>query len=137
MKYSKVKVDRITSHIKAGHTAKDACILADITEETFYAWKREKPEFSESLEKAKIRCKESFMKTIQDSDNWRAHAWWLEHRYPKEFSLTRFYEEGQDEPKFTGLTEEQKKKIDEFDEYERHRCRYLHGTSNAGANDAK
>jgi len=52
-KYSKKMVREICSLIKKdSYTVAEICSLTGISEETFYCWKREKPEFSEAIKKA-------------------------------------------------------------------------------------
>lgn len=73
-KYSKKKIREICSLIKKdSYTIAEICSLTDISEETFYCWKRTKPEFSESIEKAKEKfnellvaeAKRSLLKMVQ------------------------------------------------------------------------
>lgn len=98
MKYCEEMISEITGYIKQGSTAKDASAIAGISEETFYAWKKEKPEFSESLERAKIQYKNSLIKRIEkvSEKNWRACAWLLERRFPDDFSPKLREKEGND-----------------------------------------
>ena len=60
-KYSPEIVTRICELIeKDSYTDKEICEQVDISQETFITWRREKPEFSESLKKAD----QVFLKTI-------------------------------------------------------------------------
>ncbi|MDD5109503.1 MAG: hypothetical protein PHC29_08430 [Candidatus Omnitrophica bacterium] len=79
-KYSKKVVDEICKYIGAGNTAKDACLMCDISEETFYNWQRPEvkdkktgemiknpqfhPELSELLKKAEAKFKATHISII-------------------------------------------------------------------------
>lgn len=53
-KYAENIVKRIIDLIKSdSYTNAEICKQVDISEETFYTWKKQKPEFSESLKKAR------------------------------------------------------------------------------------
>jgi ACT domain-containing protein len=53
VKYSKDLVERICAEFAAGeHSVADVCKKVGLAESTFYKWKEEKSEFSESLKKA-------------------------------------------------------------------------------------
>lgn len=73
MKYTQKLVKKICDLIeKDTYSTIEICKIVDITEETFYKWKREKTEFYESIKKAKdnltekilIDCKNSLVKLI-------------------------------------------------------------------------
>jgi hypothetical protein len=102
MKYTKETVEQICRNLEVGLSKRDSCILADITEETFYTWLKEHPDFSESVEKAIGKFKSNNLKIIQlaaspkrtdakgnviGGNQWQAGAWLLERRYPKEFGI--------------------------------------------------
>ena len=90
-KYSEGKVTEICDYIESGLTAKDAAMLAGITEETYYSWKKTKPEFSESVKKAELELKKKTVKGVLNAGDkdWRANAWWLERKYTDEFYLNK------------------------------------------------
>lgn len=53
MKYTKDLVERICAEFATGeHSVADVCKKVGLAESTFYKWKEEKSEFSESLKKA-------------------------------------------------------------------------------------
>lgn len=87
MKYSKEKIAEICGHVEKGLSFKDSAILSHITEETFYQWKNNKPEFSESLKNAESKFKETLLDTIKKAshESWQAAAWLLERKYHEEF----------------------------------------------------
>jgi len=73
-KYSKKLVDRIFELMSSDtYTIAEVCQMVGISEETFHAWKRNKPEFSESIKKAEearmryfvAEAKKSLIKKIQ------------------------------------------------------------------------
>ena len=89
MKYSIEIANEICDYVEGGSTQKDAAIMCGIVEETFYAWRKEKSEFSESLKKAHANHKKTLLKTIADASDksWQAAAWILERRYKEDYSL--------------------------------------------------
>jgi len=88
MKYSPEIVDEICHHIELGVSNKDACQLADISEETLYKWIKEKPEFSERIKKAVSKRKQRLTALILKAGEktWQAAAWYLERVHNKEFA---------------------------------------------------
>lgn len=97
MKYGPGITKAIAEHVAMGVSQKDAAALEDISEPTFYQWIKDHPEFSKSLEKARMRCKARNIKIIQKAaiTKWTAAAWHLERNYPNEFAL-RFQHTGAD-----------------------------------------
>jgi len=93
MKYGPEITKEICSYIRAGNSYKDSATLVDISEETFYQWKK-KPEFSEAIKKAETTCKARNIAIIQKAaeKTWQAAAWWLERKYHDEFALKEIKE---------------------------------------------
>jgi hypothetical protein len=60
-KYNSRVAKEICSNVASGLSQKDSAILSGINEDTFYTWRKEKSEFSESLERAVIQYKESLV----------------------------------------------------------------------------
>ncbi|MEI8060779.1 MAG: transposase [Candidatus Berkelbacteria bacterium] len=114
MKYNETITKQILEYLKNGLTAKDACFAVGISEETFYTWKKEKPEFSELIERELATFKLTCIRAINDAKDWKAHAWWLERRYPKEFSPKHIDINIYEEPKDEGLTPEQEEQIERY-----------------------
>lgn len=98
-KYSPELVEEICKHIENGVLNKDAALLCDIGESTFYEWLREKdadgkdnynyhPEFAEAIKKAEASRKRNFISQIvkASKDQWQAAAWYLERVYNEEFA---------------------------------------------------
>jgi len=128
MKYSKEIIEEISGYLEEGANAKDACDLAGISEETFYAWKKEKPEFSESVTKGKLKFKIGLIKTINEAGKktWQASAWILEHRYPKEFSLRHIEDTEYEDTNKDELTPEQEEMVKRFLDHEHEIREALH-----------
>lgn len=93
MKYSTEKIDEICNFIRAGNTHRDAALLSDITESTFYEWAKDS-EFSERLKKAEQECKARNIAFIQKAaeKSWQAAAWFLERRYHDEYAVKQVNE---------------------------------------------
>lgn len=91
----------ILEAISSGMSNKDACILAGISEESFYHIMRtiEKAktdpdsvphsedylQFSESLKRARLKFKEKRVANIAKSEQWQSDAWLLERQFPDEY----------------------------------------------------
>lgn len=79
--------EQLLTALKIGHIDADACALVGISEETFYKWIRDFPEFSELVTKARLRAKDQSIRTIRSASvtqpQWA--AWWLQRRGGKEF----------------------------------------------------
>lgn len=87
MKYSPEMTRRICDFLKAGNTQKTSAIASGISEETFYTWMKQKPEFSESIKRAEEEAVARNVAIINKaaSDHWTAAAWWLERRRRDDF----------------------------------------------------
>ncbi len=96
-KFTEATVSRLLTAIRAGlpfHLAADA---AGISEATFYAWQRGqfprgaekhlKSQFLEELTRARGDSALRLIATVNRAapDDWRAAAWILERRFPKDF----------------------------------------------------
>lgn len=88
MKYSKEITGEICKYLEQGMTLKDTAALTGIAQETFYQWLK-KPEFSEAVKKAEMKCKQRNIALIQKAaiTTWQAGAWWLERRHSDEYAL--------------------------------------------------
>ena len=82
MKYKPELVNEIIKYIEAGNYQKTACEAVGISEETFYTWMKEKPEFSESIKKAESKAIARNVMIIQKAaqTSWQAAAWFLERK---------------------------------------------------------
>lgn len=90
-KYKPELIRKICKYISEGSSNKDAALLAEISEETFYAWQRSKLEFSESIKKAEAERKRHLIDIVFKAaeKQWTAAAWYLERVYPEEFGLRK------------------------------------------------
>ena len=88
-KYNPEIVKEICDHVFNGATQRDAALMSDITEETFYTWLKEHPEFSESVKKAHAKYKEQLVSRVKKASDksWQAAAWILERRYKEDYAL--------------------------------------------------
>ena len=88
-KYNIERVQKIMNALSAGNTRRDSCAYAGISEDTFAAWLKDKPDFSDSIEKAEadaaVRNVSIIAKAAQEG-TWQAAAWWLERSQPKKWS---------------------------------------------------
>ena len=89
MKYTPKTVKEICDRIEQGDTQKDAAILANITEQTFYGWIEKYSDFSQAIQKATANYKSKLIKRIQKASDtsWQAGAWILERRFKEDYAL--------------------------------------------------
>ena len=105
MKYSEEIVEKIIKFVENGATNKEAAMLADVSEETFYCWQRKKlangepnpdyqSELSELLKKAKTKRKVAMVNRILTAaqKTWQAAAWYLERKHNEEFGRREKHE---------------------------------------------
>ena len=88
--------ERLTDALRKGAYKDDACAYAGISKATFYHWlelgelrsKGEYKEFLDAVNTANSEGIHSKLKTIEiasDKGDWRAAAWWLEHKEPTKY----------------------------------------------------
>ncbi|MCX6812617.1 MAG: hypothetical protein NTW79_03310 [Candidatus Berkelbacteria bacterium] len=58
----------------------------------------------------KVAC----LRTFQNTKDWKASAWWLERKYPDEFSTKRVLDVNFEPAQTKELSPEQKEKLDEI-----------------------
>ena len=89
MKYCPEIVKEIADHVRQGRTQKDAAILSNISEKTFYNWIDTYSNFSQELKKAQSEFKKQLEIRIQKASGttWQAAAWMLERRCKEDYSL--------------------------------------------------
>lgn len=63
MKYKARLVKKICEDLRQGYNVVQTCTRQGITEETYYVWKRDKPEFSEAVEAA---AEEKWARMVDD-----------------------------------------------------------------------
>jgi hypothetical protein len=105
-------VDEICANIVMGNSFKDACILSDISHDTFYTWIKKYPDFSDRVKKSESECKKRNIGIIQKAaiNTWQAAAWYLERRYRDEYALkTEVEHKGEVQRKIVFILPEQLK----------------------------
>lgn len=86
-KYSPEISDKIVKLISAGNFASIAFQAAGISHDTFHRWIKEKPEFSESIKKAKAERVASLILAIRQDTSWQSKAWMLERLDREKYHL--------------------------------------------------
>ncbi len=83
----------ICDALEKSHTIKNACVLANISESTFYVWLArgvvgEEPyvQFMELVQYARARGMVALVESIITDKDWRAKAWYLERTRPEDFA---------------------------------------------------
>ena len=81
-------INIILGSIANGLTQRESAILAGISEDTLSLWKRQDSDFSEQIRQKQIENKLRHINIINKASekDWRASTWWLERKYPDEFS---------------------------------------------------
>ena len=87
--YSEQIVDEITKIIAIGASDKTAYEYVGISERTFYRWMEEKKQFGQAISRARAKGKLGLHQRVvtASSEDWRAGAWLLSHRWPEESKL--------------------------------------------------
>jgi hypothetical protein len=88
-KYTPEIIVEICEYLESGLNQKDACILANISHQTFHRWQEEHSEFCEAIQSAKIKNKKFHIDKITQAKTWQASAWYLERVYHQEFSVKK------------------------------------------------
>jgi len=88
-KMTEEKIQNILKHLEDGLTLKDSCDLENVSDESFRKWKKENVNSEILIKQAELRRKSEKLKIIHEAatTDWRAAAWYLERKYPKEFAL--------------------------------------------------
>ncbi len=67
-KYTEKRVERICTLIeKDSYTVSEICSLSGISDDTYYTWQKEKPEFSDRIKKARDKFDEMIIKEAKNS----------------------------------------------------------------------
>ena len=117
-KYTPEIVVKLCKWVQEGNCFKDACAREGIHYDTFNEWRRQYSDFSDAIKRAEVICKGNLIQIILKTGekSWQAAAWFLERRYPKEFSL-QYREEAQEEKIIPiDLLKEVEKRIKKFAE---------------------
>ncbi len=74
--------------IGQGGTLTDAAHMASVPVEDVALFITRSPEFAAEVKRAEAQCKLYHLSRIRDGDRgWQSSAWFLEHRFPQEYSL--------------------------------------------------
>ena len=87
-KYDPSKLEEIEKLAGIGLPDKDIAFLLGIDVSTFYAWKKERPEFSEAIKRGKTTGKMTIVNSLYRKaieGNLTAIIFWLVNRYPEEW----------------------------------------------------
>ncbi len=74
-------VQAITKALGKGASYKVAAAYGDISEGTMHQWRKDHPEFSEQVKRARaeaVMARVERIETAAKSGSWQADAWWLE-----------------------------------------------------------
>jgi hypothetical protein len=88
-KLGQIDSEKLISDIAEGVAVTIACAAQGVHRDTFYSWLEEQPEFAVKLAAAK---RDAIVKAIagirtgSKDDEWRGHAWFLEHVYPDHYA---------------------------------------------------
>lgn len=89
---TKANIQKLEEVFKLGVTDKIACNYGQISESTFYAHLKKNDNFRSRIERARhyarIKSSSVIVEAIEKKDVSTA-KWWLEKRYPQEFSSLR------------------------------------------------
>ncbi len=90
MKYTEETIGRILHALERGATQKASAAYGGVTEETFYIWRKDKPDFAARVQEASHRGQVELLEAIwtaKDKGDWKAAAWILEHRWARDFAI--------------------------------------------------
>lgn len=91
-KFTPERVDTLVKWLKLGYYIDEACSMAGIHRDTYYAWLKKADEgiqefsdFSDTIKKARAEAEGAHIMNIRkaaDNGVWQASAWFLERAYP-------------------------------------------------------
>ena len=91
-KFNAERVDTLVKWLKLGYYIDEACHMAGIHRDTYYAWLKKADEgiqeysdFSDTIKKARAEAEGAHIMNIRkaaDNGVWQASAWFLERAYP-------------------------------------------------------
>lgn len=81
----------ILNYIRDGNTIKDSCLMAGISRASLYRWLRTDKSLRIELKRAEVEGVKFHLANITKASerDWKASAWWLERKYPKQFGKPR------------------------------------------------
>jgi hypothetical protein len=89
LKYTEQNVDAFVKAIRMGMKIKNSCELIGISQETYFTWMKEHPEFSDSIKRARGERTQEALAIIRKAaiKSWQAAAWYLERTFPDQYGL--------------------------------------------------
>ena len=90
-KLDDLTLKRICDALELGATYERAAAAGGISYTSFARWRREQPAFAAAVEAAEWKATAGWLGSIRDAagGDWRAAAWMLERRYPREYGKDR------------------------------------------------
>lgn len=81
------RVETILVALRAGNYLETAARVAGVSYQTLNEWRKDFPEFSEAVEKARAEAEARNVAMVQTAarSTWHAAAWWLERSFPSRF----------------------------------------------------
>lgn len=70
-----------------------AAECAGISWGSFFNWRKDDDDFDVAIKKARVQCALLKLDKIDKSEQWQAHAWWLERQFPEDFTLVQKIEQ--------------------------------------------
>jgi hypothetical protein len=89
-KYNEQRAERVLEAIRAGATRRAAAGHAGVSPDTLERWQRRYAGFADSLTRAEDDIEVRTVALIQQAaqTDWKASAWWLERRRPRDYGRT-------------------------------------------------
>lgn len=86
-------VRKLVQALSVGLYVETACDIVGISRGTFYEWIKKGEEnpnskygdFLTQIREALAKAEAYSVQKIRKSDNWQAHAWWLERKFPQKW----------------------------------------------------
>ncbi len=85
--------EAILDAVRRGASLNLAAGCAGVSWGAFYNWRKADDSFDASIKKARCECALKKLDKIDKSDQWTAHAWWLERQFPEDFTLVQKIEQ--------------------------------------------
>lgn len=86
-KYTEELANQIIELIKQGNFASVAYEACGISKDTFYEWVKNKPDFADSIKKAKSERISTLVSAIKTDSSWQSKAWMLERLSREKYHL--------------------------------------------------
>jgi hypothetical protein len=102
-KATEARIEALLVALRAGNTREAAAGHAGIDRTTLYRWLERDPALRTRVEKAEADAEVRFEAQVAQGagEDWRAAAWWLEHRRPKSYGRAQAAAAAADSPTTT------------------------------------